>query len=148
MLVRFQRKPINKSKQPISAKSGISFATTHCYLLLSLILICNTFAWYCYSYDTQWRTTQGQCGEYDTSDPHGVQINSDFTQTYGSALINASNTSGALVQIVDTLLYGKQEKAHHINNTWVCIDENQDIVIYGAATNSKHNVYQYWVGSL
>ncbi len=113
-----------------------------------LFVIFKIFAWYCYSYNIQWRTIQNHLDEDDILNSHEGRINSDFHPTYGSAMINATTKSGELVKIVDTLYYGKQEKAYHINKTWVCVDENEAIFIYGAATNRKYNVYQYKVSSL
>ena len=143
MLVRVQRKTINKSKQINSLKSKILFGT---YRYIFLLVILKTL-WYCYLYDTQWRSIQDECAEDDISNSHEGQINSEFLHTYGIAMINANTTSGELVKIVNTLHYGKIEKAYHINKTWVCVDENEKIIIYGATTNRKYNVYQYRVST-
>ncbi len=126
-------------------KAGILYAFGKRYLLLPLMLVFNTFVWYSCLYDTQIRTTQPLCDEDDTSNSKGDQINSDFHQTNGIVTINATNASGELVRIVDTLSYGNQEIAYHMSKTWVCVNENEEITIYGAATNSQHIVHQYRV---
>ncbi len=55
-----------------------------------------------------------------------------------------SNSSG-YVKIVDSFVYGKNEKAYHINKTWVCVDKNNRINVFGAAENSRKIVKRYAV---
>ena len=107
-----------------------------------LILIANAISWNGNPFSFMWRKRTHPCDEASTIHHQG-QINSDFNELYGLPTINKS--SSKLVNIFNTLEYGKQENAYHVNTTWVCIDENEEIVIHGAADDSVQFVQKYWV---
>ena len=83
---------------------------------------------------------QHPCDEVSYNSYQG-KINSEFNKLYGH--LNTNKSSSKLVKIFNTLVYGKQEIAYHVNKTWVCIDENDKIIIYGAAEESKRIVQKY-----
>ncbi len=112
------------------------------YRYLSMLLMCSTIAWCVYLFNNQWWATEDPCNhEYNPCSEEG-QAHLNLTQTYG----HLSNPGG-LEKLISRLPYGKQEYAFHINMTWVCVDQNEQIIIFGAAENRKQIIKEYWVSS-
>ncbi len=130
----------------ISSSKTVQVLYTYRYL--SMLLMCSTIAWCVYLFNDQWWTTEDPCNQENKPCQGQGQNPSELTETYHAYGLTADNnlsSSGGLEKLISRLPYGKQEYAFHINKTYVCVDQNEQIIIFGAAENRKQIIKEYWV---
>ena len=125
----------------MSSSKTVQLLYTYRYLLI--LLMCSTIAWCVYLFNNQWWTIEDPCNQENHENKpcsEEGQAHFNFAQTYGHL-----SSRGGIEKLISRLPYGKQEYAFHINKTWVCVDQNEQIIIFGAAEDRKHIIKEYWV---
>ena len=95
----------------IIAFAGIlsSYKALHTYRSISAqLLISSTIFWYGNIFAVHFWMPYNKCN---------IHI-------YGGAITNNLSSNGGSVNIIKTLTYGNQEDAYHVNNAWICVEQN------------------------